>query len=92
MARTQAQSEGGIHTVSKRCPSNGVTAMTRKSRLFVIIAAASLPMIAACGEVATAPELSKSRKMSVEDSLGYVQMGCGEVLPWGKAPCPTTGI
>lgn len=92
MARTQGQSEGGIHTVSKRCPSNGVPAMTRKSRLFVIIAAASLPMIAACGETTTAPEMSKARKMSVEDSLGYAAMGCGEVVPWGKAPCPSTGI
>lgn len=87
MARTQDQREGGIHTMSKRCPSNGAPAMTRKSRLFVLIAAASLPMIAACSEVTTAPEMVKSRKMSVEDSLALVGMGCGEIVPWGKAPC-----
>ena len=66
--------------------------MTRKSRLIVLLAAASLPMIAACGESTTAPELTKSRKMTAEDSANFAAMGCGEQLPWGKAPCPATGL
>ena len=57
--------------------------MTRKSRLFVLITAASLPLIAACNEATTAPEL-KSR-MDGGDSASF---SCRENLPWGFA-CPT---
>lgn len=84
MARTQGQEAGANHTVSTRCPSDGAPAMTSKSRFFVLIAAATLPLMAACSELPTAPDDLKSRQLSTEDSLA---MGCGEVVPWGKAPC-----
>lgn len=87
MARTQAQKAGAIHTVFTRCPSDRAPAMTVKSRFFVLIAAASLPLMAACGESPTAPETMKSRRATTEDSLSMVHMGCGDAVPWGKAPC-----
>lgn len=87
MARTQGQMAGANHTVFTRCPSDRAPAMTSKSRFFVLIAAASLPLMAACSESPTAPETFKTRRMSVSDSLGLVELGCGEYLPWGKAPC-----
>lgn len=87
MARTQAQKAGAIHTVFTRCPSDRAPAMTVKSRFFVLIAAASLPLFAACSESPTAPESFKTRRLTTEDSLSLVHMGCGDALPWGKAPC-----
>jgi hypothetical protein len=65
--------------------------MTSKSRFFVLIAAASLPLMAACSEGPTAPGDSfKSRRISERDSLSLVaNHGCGEVQPWGLAPCLT---
>lgn len=87
MARTQGQMAGANHTVFTRCPSDRAPAMTSKSRFFVLIAAASLPFLAACGESPTGPEAFKTRRMSTEDSLGLVSIGCGESIPWGKAPC-----
>lgn len=63
--------------------------MTRKSRLaLLIVAAAVLPMISACSESLTGPNELKIRKDATYDSL--VAMGCGEVIPWGKAPCNDT--
>lgn len=60
--------------------------MTRKSRLTFVIAAASLAIFTACSETApTSPEFSKVRRDAVRDSL--IALGCGDTIPWGKAPC-----
>ena len=61
--------------------------MTRTSRLTLLIVAASLPMLSACSDSPTGPGELQLRKDSTSDSL--VSMGCGDVLPWGKAPCVT---
>lgn len=60
--------------------------MSVKSRLLVLVAIAALPVVGACSDVATAPEF-KTKRMSVADSLAFVEMGCGDLIPWGKAPC-----
>jgi|GEM_PF-2474864 len=59
--------------------------MIRKSRLALLIVAVSLPMIAACSESPTGPGELKIRRDVTYDSL--VALGCGDNLPWGKAPC-----
>jgi len=59
--------------------------MIRKSRLVLLIVAASLPFLAACSESPTGPGELKIRNDATYDSL--VAMGCGDALPWGKAPC-----
>ena len=91
MARTQGRGDGAIHSLSKRCPSHGAPAMTRKSRFFVFIAAVTLPMVAACGESTTGPELVSPRKMSAEELQTLTAMGCGESIPWGFAGCVAGG-
>lgn len=58
--------------------------MIRKSRLALLVVAVSFPVFAACSESTTGPEL-KVRKDATYDSL--VALGCGDLLPWGKAPC-----
>lgn len=59
--------------------------MIRKSRFALLIVVASLPMIAACSESSTGPTELKVRRDAVHDSL--VGLGCGDQIPWGKAPC-----
>ncbi|MBC8090329.1 MAG: hypothetical protein H7Z40_23965 [Phycisphaerae bacterium] len=59
--------------------------MIRKSRLALLIVAASLPMLAACTDSTTGPGELNVRRDSTYDSL--VGLGCGDVQPWGKAPC-----
>lgn len=59
--------------------------MTRTSRLVLLIVAASLPMVSACSESPTGPTEIKLRRDAARDSM--IAFGCGEVLPWGKAPC-----
>lgn len=59
--------------------------MIRKSRLALLIVAASLPMLGACSDAPTSPGELQVRRNSTYDSL--VALGCGDVQPWGKAPC-----
>jgi len=59
--------------------------MTRTSRFALLIVAASLPMLAACSESSTGPTELKVRRDATNDSL--IALGCGDVVPWGKAPC-----
>lgn len=59
--------------------------MIRKSRLALLVVAASLPMLTACSDSLTAPTELKVRKDATTDSL--IAMGCGDWQPWGKAPC-----
>ena len=59
--------------------------MIRKSRLALLIVAASLPMLAACSDTVSGPRDLEVRKDISYDSL--IALGCGDVVPWGKAPC-----
>lgn len=59
--------------------------MTSKSRRTLIAVAVLLPMVGACAENPTGPAELKVRRDTTYDSL--VALGCGDNLPWGKAPC-----
>jgi hypothetical protein len=58
--------------------------MTRKSRFLLIVGVASLPLFAACSDTVTGPAELQTRKDGTSE---LAAMGCGDLMPWGKAPC-----
>ncbi|MGV3709750.1 MAG: hypothetical protein ACO1Q7_13025 [Gemmatimonas sp.] len=58
--------------------------MSIKSRALYLVAAASLLFVTACGESVTSEPDFKVKRLTYEE---MVAMGCGDQIPWGKAPC-----
>jgi hypothetical protein len=58
--------------------------MSIKSRALYLVAAVSLVFVSACAESATSEPDFKVKRLTYEE---MVEMGCGDTVPWGKAPC-----